>query len=165
MGIPVISDGTDAVIDAIFGKFKGIPFVRPYDTLVNTIINLRDDQEAWIRAASVGHQHYLDYHSYESVAKLAAWVYEQAIEHFGKREPHKSQRMAMMPKQTRAEKLTLLRYCGGNSGTTKWFPGVTRPTYQFSAVGPERYVYQSDVDWFLDQKSKNGRPLFVKEDA
>jgi glycosyltransferase involved in cell wall biosynthesis len=165
MGIPVISDGTEDVIAAIYDKFKSIPFVRPYSTLEETIKNLRDDQEAWIRAASVGHQHYLDYHSYESVAKLASWVYEQAVEHFVAREPRKSQRMAMMPKQTRAEKLTLLRYCGGNSGTTKWFPSVKGVTYQFSAVNPERYVYQSDVDWFLDQKSKSGRALFVREDA
>ena len=155
------------MIDAIYGAFKGIPFVRPYSTLADTIIHLRDDQEAWTRAAAVGHQHYLDYHSYEAVAKLASWVYEQALDHFwtGKGKEKRTQRAAMMPKKVRAEELVLVRYRGGNSGTTKWFPDGSGVTYQFSAIDPLRYVYQSDVEWFLGNKTKKGRPLFVREGA
>lgn len=167
MGIPVISDGTDGVIDAIYDKFKGIPFVRPYSTLEDTIVNLRDDRDAWATAAAVGHQHYLDYHSYEAASKLAIWVYEQAIEHFGLvQEATIKGKLARMPTLFEAESLILIRYLGKNSGETKWFPdNGTRTTYTFSELDPLRYVYEPDALWFLEQEAKNGKPLFAKEDA
>jgi glycosyltransferase involved in cell wall biosynthesis len=167
MGIPVISDGTDEVIDAIYNKFKGIPFVRPYSTLEDTIVNLRDDRNAWATAAAVGHQHYLDYHSYEATSRLAIWVYEQAIERFwSAQEAAIKGRLARTPTLFEAESLILIRYLGKNSGETKWFPdNGTRATYTFSGVDPLRYVYEPDAVWFLEQEAKNGKPLFAKEDA
>ena len=178
MGIPVISDGTDSVIDAIYGTFNGIPFVRPCSTLEDTIVNLRDDREAWIRAASVGHQHYLDYHSYTAVAKLASWVYGQAIEHFqtsrnenikiehfqtSRNESKKGMR-PRVPALLQAEPLVLVRYLGKKSGDTKWFPGNgTRTTYWFSAKEPLRYVYESDVEWFIEQRGRGDKPMFARE--
>ena len=140
MGVPVISDGNDAIIDAIFGTFNGIPFVRPYSTLEETIKTLRDDRDAWTRAAAAGHQHYLEYHSYEAVSELAIWVYEKAIEHF--RVNKKVRRTKIKtPKLLRAEKLVLVRYLGKNSGKTKWFPSNgTGVTYIFSAIDPLRYI-------------------------
>ena len=165
MGVPVISDGNDAVIDAIFGAYNGIPFVRPYSTLEDTIVTLRDDRDAWIRAASVGHQHYLEYHSYQAASKLAVWVYEQALEHFWANNKARKAKIKI-PKQMRAEKLVLLRYLGRNNGQTKWFPvGGTGSTYTFSGVDPVRYIYEPDEKWFLEQKTKNKKPLFVREDA
>lgn len=168
MGIPVISNGSDDVIAAISKQFGYIPFVVPDSTLEHTIARLRDDREAWADAASVGHQHYLNHHSPEAVSKLAVWAYEQVIERYvGIEDKYRTAKMAnKLPPdgQIRAEQLILVKYLGFNDGETEWKPdngiGVT---YKFSAINPLRYVYESDVPWFLDLRARKGnKSLFEK---
>ena len=165
MGIPVIADGTNEVIDAIYDRFKSIPFVRPYSTLADTIINLRDDGEAWTAAAAAGHQHYLNYHSYDAASELAVWVYEQAFDQFWTSyNASKNGIRPRVPALLQAEPLVLVRYLGKKSGDTKWFPdNGTRTTYWFSAKEPLRYVYESDVEWFIEQRGRGDKPMFARE--
>jgi hypothetical protein len=166
MGMPVISDGTNDVIDAIYNKFKGVPFVRPASTLEDTIVSLRDDRDAWIKAASIGHQHYLDYHSYEAASSLAIWAYERAIEHYWEpKKPSRTTKELRRPEKVLMENVISVRYLGKATGDTKWFPdNGTRTTYRFSARLPVCYVYEKDVKWFMEQKSKGGKSLFAVED-
>lgn len=80
MGMPVIADAPDAIINRLLKIIGFLPFVRcPLADLRDMVLKLRSDLEFYQDGVTRGQQCYEKFHSPASAARRALAYYEQAI--------------------------------------------------------------------------------------
>jgi hypothetical protein len=79
------------------------------------------------------------------------------IGRYGRKKPRKTPRL---PNGNSA--IVLLRYLGSCTGETTWIGDETGAHYKFSSDSPEGYVYEPDVQWFVELKDKKERAIFER---
>lgn len=153
MELPVIADGNHDALKAITNQFDYLPFCLPEPSLEDAIARMRDD-EIWAQDwADTGRAHYFEYHSPWKGAERAVSFYERAIA------AHKNVKKRRYGALPLGSNIVLMRYVGESAGKQTWFPDGTKQKYLFGS-GDERYVYEADAEWFLQQKTARGKPLF-----
>lgn len=155
--IPVIADGIPEVLDAIIKQFDYLPFESAFDE--RTIGLMFSNRDYWQDWADTGWEHYYEHHRPKVAAETAVTFYHRAIDEWvpGNIRVVRS----VQHEWPKAAKLVLLRYLGNNVGTTRWFPeNGSGIQYTFSGKEPVRYVLETDVEWFMNQKTKKETPLF-----
>lgn len=85
MGMPVIGDVEEELVDQFEELFGELPFYRPETDLEDAIEALRTDKALYDKYALLGRQHYLKWHKPEVVAQKAVEYYQQALDAFKKR--------------------------------------------------------------------------------
>lgn len=85
MGMPVIADAEEEIIQRLELLFGELPFFRPEEDLTDAIEALRTDKALYDKYAALGHRHYCQYHKPVVVAEKAVMFYEHALDAFNRR--------------------------------------------------------------------------------
>lgn len=160
MGLPVIANASDAIINCMIQIFGKLPFLqceKNTDALAQAIRLFRAELRIRRDYIDRGKSHFERYHSPAATAQLACDYYHKAIELFWNRKPNTEleQSVNVVSKLVPRSGMVKIRYVSGNFGKES-YKCPSGASYTFSAKEPVQDVLAKDAMYLLRLSTKGG---------